>query len=127
MKKYLITLLLICAAACNLMAQDELDERRVDEGIRQIEQSNYNYFRNEGWYTAWNTLSGWYADVVLTNEEAKARLKRAMGSREIYRYFDDLNYKKQAGNLNMDEVDRFNAYLEKLIWRQIDMMYPPIQ
>ena len=105
--------------------EDYLDESRVYNGIGQIENSNRNYFNNEGWFTTWNNLSGWYPDVLLNNQEAKSYLKRALNSREVYRRFDELNYKKQNKTLSYNDIENFNRMIDDIIWREIDRMYPP--
>ena len=99
----------------------------MQNGIQQIENANYNYFSNAGWYSTWNTLSAWYADVILTNQEAKGYLQQALNSREVYQRFDELNYLKQNGSLRNGQIADFNDYIEKIIWREIDRMYPPEQ
>lgn len=129
MKRLLIFFFLLTAVAADAQQQQEdlLDERRVQNGIQQIENANYNYFSNAGWYSTWNTLSSWYADVILTNQEAKGYLQQALNSREVYQRFDELNYLKQNGSLRNGQIADFNDYIEKIIWREIDRMYPPEQ
>ncbi len=109
-------------------AQDDvLDERRVDEGIRQIENSNYNYFTNEGWETTWGNLSSWYTDVLVNNQEAKRYIKMAINSRAVYDMFNDLNYRKKERTIRYSDIDAFNKYIAEIIWREIDHLYPPVQ
>lgn len=129
MKRLLIFFFLLTAVAADAQQQQEdlLDERQVQNGIQQIENANYNYFSNAGWYSTWNTLSAWYADVILTNQEAKGYLQQALNSREVYQRFDELNYLKQNGSLRNGQIADFNDYIEKIIWREIDRMYPPEQ
>lgn len=129
MKRLLIFFFLLTAVAADAQQQQEdlLDERRVQNGIQQIENANYNYFSNAGWFSTWNTLSSWYADVILTNQEAKGYLQQALNSREVYQRFDELNYLKQNGSLRNGQIADFNDYIEKIIWREIDRMYPPEQ
>ena len=127
MKKIIFSIILcIGAIVANAQDVDYLDENRVYNGIGQIENSNRNYFTNEGWYTTWNTLSAWYPDVLLNNQHAKNQLKRALNSRQIYQRFDDLNYKKQNKSLRFSDIDAFNKMVEDIIWREIDRMYPPV-
>ena len=57
MKRLLIFFFLLTAVAADAQQQQEdlLDERRVQNGIQQIENANYNYFSNAGWYSTWNS------------------------------------------------------------------------
>lgn len=104
---------------------DYLDENRVYNGISQIENSNRNYFTNEGWFTTWNTLSGWYPDVLVNNQDAKYYIKRALNSRTVYERFDELNYRKQNKTIRYSDIDAFNRLVSDIIWREIDRLYPP--
>lgn len=126
MKKILACLMLLCSFVAH--AQDDvLDEQRVDNGIRQIENSNYNYFTNEGWETTWGNLSSWYPDVLVNHPEAKRYIRDVINSRAVYDRFNDLNYRKKTKSIRYSDIDEFNRFVVEAIWREIDRLYPPVQ
>lgn len=127
MKKILMCLMLLVSVLANAQEVDVLDEQRVDNGIRQIENSTYNYFTNKGWNTSWSSLNSWYADVLVNNPQAKDYIMQAINSRPVYDRFNDLNYRKQSGYLTDADIDNFNRFLVDVIWAEIDRLYPPVQ
>ena len=126
MRKVLAYLMLLVSFAAQAQ-NDYLDEQFVNNGIRQIQESNYNYFTNEGWDTSWGSLSSWYADVLVTNQEAKNYLKHSLNMRAVYDRFNELNYRKHQRTLRYSDIDAFNRYLANVIWAEIDRLYPPVQ
>ena len=109
MRKVLACLMLLVSFAAQAQ-NDYLDEQFVNNGIRQIQESNYNYFTNEGWDTSWGSLSSWYADVLVTNQEAKNYLKHSLNMRAVYDRFNELNYRKHQRTLRYSDIDAFNRY-----------------
>ncbi|MBQ0030149.1 MAG: hypothetical protein MJZ24_07705 [Paludibacteraceae bacterium] len=126
-KRLFVFLALFFSLSVSAQETDILDEGRVERGLQQISQANSNYFTNEGWSSTWMTLNAWYVDVLLNNQEAKAYLSQVINSKDVYDRFNDLNYKKQNKTIRYSEIDEFNSYLRKVIWAEIDRLYPPVQ
>lgn len=118
-------MMLLVSLTAFAQQEDVLDEQRVNNGIQQIENSNYNYFTNEGWHTTWGTLNNWYVETLVNNQEAKNYIRQAINARAVYDRFNDLEYKKVNKTITYSDIDNFNRYVVDIIWKEIDRLYPP--